>query len=432
MNPLDLLTIKSERNRMSESLFINSYNLEKVRMKDIDKACAHHKYVSTKSFISHIQRLVSQFKYLNMKKEKGERVKIKSSHILDTISTLIEDGCCKQCCLEIILKIPQIMSTVKHHCRTDAKKKYYITFVNCDNEYDLLILAKICFANCLQHLHIADLILNKSSLWIQLLKILEINLQTVETHCKYNCELMKRHQLNDLELIYLQGAYVRLLSLLCQIIKNISLFKEYHWKCIVSDRCKYIDSWLKFVQRQLDYSLFAEKEIVKCGYPCITGSCFVILICFALKYIQTDTEKYKVIHKWFSDIRRNNIFEYMMDGNMYIESKQYGLIMRQQFIFLSDSEYVRTCLKLFHSLSREVYLEKWNGMQCQNMKCSRRRNVRKNAKFKFKKCKLCRVARYCSKKCQKYDWNKQDHKLYCRKLKRLRKGWRKAKRCLTE
>eukprot|EP01084_Bolivina_argentea_P038372 70941_1 len=351
MNPLDLLTIKSERNRMSESLFINSYNLEKVRMKDIDKACAHHKYVSTKSFISHIQRLVSQFKYLNMKKEKGERVKIKSSHILDTISTLIEDGCCKQCCLEIILKIPQIMSTVKHHCRTDAKKKYYITFVNCDNEYDLLILAKICFANCLQHLHIADLILNKSSLWIQLLKILEINLQTVETHCKYNCELMKRHQLNDLELIYLQGAYVRLLSLLCQIIKNISLFKEYHWKCIVSDRCKYIDSWLKFVQRQLDYSLFSEKEVIKSGYPCI--SCFVILICFALKYIKTDTEKYEVICEWFSNLRgkiivdcmRNanieckgplsyrNIFECMMNANINANIKN-GLIMKQKFIFL--------------------------------------------------------------------------------------------------
>eukprot|EP01084_Bolivina_argentea_P038373 70943_1 len=410
------MMIKSESNRMSEFLFIKSYNLEKVKMKDIDKACAHHKYVSTKSFISHIQRLASQLKYL-IKKEKEKQ----GLHILDTINTLTGDGCCKQCCLEIILTIAKMMPI------TD-----YITFVDCDNEYDLLILAKICFANCLQHLHIADLILNKSSLWIQLLKTLEISLEAVETHCKYNCELMKHRQLNNSELICLQGVYSRLLFQLSQIIKNISLFKEYHWKCIVSDRCKYIDSWLKFVQRQLDYSLFAEKEIVKCGYPCITGSCFVILICFALKYIQTDTEKYKVIHKWFSDIRRNNIFEYMMDGNMYIESKQYGLIMRQQFIFLSDSEYVRTCLKLFHSLSREVYLEKWNGMQCQNMKCSRRRNVRKNAKFKFKKCKLCRVARYCSKKCQKYDWNKQDHKLYCRKLKRLRKGWRKAKRCLTE
>eukprot|EP01084_Bolivina_argentea_P038370 70939_1 len=398
------MMIKSESNRMSEFLFIKSYNLEKVKMKDIDKACAHHKYVSTKSFISHIQRLASQLKYL-IKKEKEKQ----GLHILDTINTLTGDGCCKQCCLEIILTIAKMMPI------TD-----YITFVDCDNEYDLLILAKICFANCLQHLHIADLILNKSSLWIQLLKTLEISLEAVETHCKYNCELMKHRQLNNSELICLQGVYSRLLFQLSQIIKNISLFKEYHWKCIVSDRCKYIDSWLKFVQRQLDYSLFSEKEVIKSGYPCI--SCFVILICFALKYIKTDTEKYEVICEWFSNLRGKIIVDCMRNANIKKE-----LMMKQKFIFLSDSEYVRTCFKLFHSFSGEVYRQKWNAMQCQNMKCNR---IRKNEKFK--KCKLCRVARYCSKKCQKYNWNKQNHKLHCRKLKTLRKAWRKAKRCLTE
>eukprot|EP01084_Bolivina_argentea_P053183 97634_1 len=140
------------------------------------------------------------------------------------------------------------MSTVKHHCRTNSKKKDYMTFVS---EYDVLTtIATIYFTNCLQHLHIADLILNKSSLWIQLLKTLEISLEAVETHCKYHCELMKHRPLNNSELIYLQGVYGRLLFQLSQIITNISLFKEYRWKYIVSDRCEYIDSWLKFLQRQ--------------------------------------------------------------------------------------------------------------------------------------------------------------------------------------
>ena len=35
---------------------------------------------------------------------------------------------------------------------------------------------------------------------------------------------------------------------------------------------------------------------------------------------------------------------------------------------------------------------------------------------KLKICKGCNMARYCSKKCQKYDWVRNKHRLICRGL----------------
>lgn len=44
---------------------------------------------------------------------------------------------------------------------------------------------------------------------------------------------------------------------------------------------------------------------------------------------------------------------------------------------------------------------------------------RKYIRVKFYLCKKCRVARYCSRKCQKIDWNKYSHKTVCSPISRL-------------
>ena len=35
---------------------------------------------------------------------------------------------------------------------------------------------------------------------------------------------------------------------------------------------------------------------------------------------------------------------------------------------------------------------------------------------KWYKCKRCKIAYYCSRKCQKLDWNRYDHKLFCKNM----------------
>eukprot|EP01084_Bolivina_argentea_P127562 225563_1 len=43
-------------------------------------------------------------------------------------------------------------------------------------------------------------------------------------------------------------------------------------------------------------------------------------------------------------------------------------------------------------------------------------NVCKIASNEMKWCKRCRIVRYCSKKCQKLDWNKQNHRTLCARI----------------
>ena len=42
--------------------------------------------------------------------------------------------------------------------------------------------------------------------------------------------------------------------------------------------------------------------------------------------------------------------------------------------------------------------------------------VAKFKQYKFYKCKRCRIAKYCSKKCQKKHWNLYGHQPQCVKL----------------
>ena len=50
------------------------------------------------------------------------------------------------------------------------------------------------------------------------------------------------------------------------------------------------------------------------------------------------------------------------------------------------------------------------SIECQWKYCTRKND---NNTDKFRKCKGCRLSRYCSKKCQKLDWNKGCHKQIC-------------------
>eukprot|EP01084_Bolivina_argentea_P138348 243584_1 len=397
--------IKEDCKRTAHAIFVKGYNHESARIHNIHNVCGHHKYKSIKSFISSIQDSVTQQKST----EDNEINDMFNNNIID----LIGAGCCKQCSLYIALKVKQILRVgLEYNIGTYLHEKYYIQTVDFDRDQYHITILRIYFTNCLQYFQIADLILNKSDLWIHLFMLLQLNIHMVDakvnTYCKYE-QTQKQYMIEDLA-----KEYQQLTLLLFQIIRNICLFQEFHWKCIVSDRFKYIETWQKFVQNQLNHKLFSEGKVAGWGMPCIR--CFFILICYALKYMKHSSSNYKRIHLWFSHLKQNIIFD--------------SISMMQKFSLLLDSEYAGELLKWFDGFAKQVCQKKWNTMQCQNGKCNRKRCDRKNRKFY--KCKMCRIARYCSKKCQKYDWNKGHHKLYCKQLREMKKDSKKAQQYLIE
>ena len=62
------------------------------------------------------------------------------------------------------------------------------------------------------------------------------------------------------------------------------------------------------------------------------------------------------------------------------------------------------------------------AVECQWKPCCKENRYHKNnSNGKFKKCGHCKVARYCSVRCQKLDWNRGDHKQICFHLTRSMK-----------
>ena len=57
-----------------------------------------------------------------------------------------------------------------------------------------------------------------------------------------------------------------------------------------------------------------------------------------------------------------------------------------------------------------------NEMKCDNVGCNVTRSENNN---KLYKCKQCQVIRYCSRKCQKIDWNKNNHTVLCERFTKM-------------
>eukprot|EP01083_Nonionella_stella_P069749 186140_1 len=58
---------------------------------------------------------------------------------------------------------------------------------------------------------------------------------------------------------------------------------------------------------------------------------------------------------------------------------------------------------------------KWKYVKCQWMQCNNKKLdlIKLNKIKQWKKCKACKVARYCSRNCQKRDWKHGVHKAIC-------------------
>eukprot|EP01084_Bolivina_argentea_P271984 462969_1 len=195
------------------------------------------------------------------------------------------------------------------------------------------------------------------------------------------------------------------ISILFQTILNISLLKTIHWKIL---GC-YFENFLKAITKELECGIYSTLESAALYIHSL-----LIFIVFVLKHTHAKRNKTLMrlyLRKW------RHILQNTKDKDQ--------IDMISQFILLNNNN--KLCY-LYNSLN-EIMVE-YDNMRWYEMKCFRCRIKRINADLK--KCKSCRVTRYCSKQCQKNDWNEHNHRQQCKTFRKMRKQYRKvSKRAKT-
>eukprot|EP01084_Bolivina_argentea_P063098 115259_1 len=181
--------------------------------------------------------------------------------------------------------------------------------------------------------------------------------------------------------------------LLLPIIVNMSLMKKIHWKIL---GCHF-ENLLKTITTEFKYNTY-----LTINFGNIFMNLLLMLMVFILKH--THKNQNKVMKSYNTQWR--HILKKTTD------KKQSAMIL--QFISLTNNHKL---YNLYNSLNEIIV--KYDNMRWKKMKCIRCRVTRQYVDLM--KCKSCKVIRYCSKKCQKLDWNRYNHRQQCKTFTKMRK-----------
>ena len=117
--------------------------------------------------------------------------------------------------------------------------------------------------------------------------------------------------------------------------------------------------------------------------------------------------------KWCHELPDSNDSDPMsMNNQLLMSFKRLGHPSVAEDMYEKIKKSIRTVRHL-----------KWQDIQCQRGGCDVRRN-----EGQLKKCKACKVVRYCSRRCQKRAWNV--HRAQCQEIMILRREQVKRIRAL--
>merc|ERR1712173_185023 len=126
-----------------------------------------------------------------------------------------------------------------------------------------------------------------------------------------------------------------------------------------------------------------------------------------IKYEDTPSKIVSIwLSTWFDKIEIMQTRQSMVNG-----TEPFNTGMQLSLIVLKENWYLNQMYDHSSVLIEQTWKQKWMDMRCANIGC----NVQRNDK-ELRICKGCRAVRYCSKKCQKVDWKKNNHKRICREF----------------
>eukprot|EP01083_Nonionella_stella_P208348 756165_1 len=323
---------------------------------------------------------------------------------------------CKQCRIEIALRLPDIMNNFGAQNDEESFMRFRATILN----------------NCLLQYQCTKLLLSNVDWFNRMMIEITIMMQSdvslgLELMCFESQQAGEDHQdvRDKCDMMEFCLRPIEMLTRCIGFFKNMN-----HWSYLLFDIESFVDSTniVGLVQRVLlkeakKWNDYYDKEYIesKPFHFTLVQQIMYILCIFYYKIMKND--------RLFKRFRMNRKHQHLMDTIRKIKSKTSTtcemkrneicdilLLMfgtgnnkkSKQFVKLQGRN-----MKLYHRWYRDFVKE------CQSIRCNKRKIMIRNKKnATFYKCKGCFMVYYCSKKCQKYDWN-TFHRFNCKRLSRM-------------
>ena len=354
--------------------------------------CPHHHCSSSKAYITKLQSLALK---INLSVIDNTKLEAESEEFLEKTSSLL----CQQCALYVVSNLPRIIAKNKRYSTEFAKQSLGNKSNNGTDRKLLPFYPGIkidAFANCLNYREFATVLFRHNHLWMNVFYTLDRHLAIILT--------LSQRRVVDYE--------SRIALLLFEIIRNIKLMKSCHWQKLWNIypkiNCSLFQRWVGFIQK-------LSENIISMDTLAIIYGLLVLITTGLQKMIEYGFEDRKKQFNIKKIIKSLPPFDPEMsdtDFQKLIVPYSLKMLLNEQNI---DRSYIT-----IDELGKGVWHDKWMRMRCQNAGCDKQR-----LDDKLYKCKKCRVVRYCSRRCQKVDWNQHNHKLYCKKIRALTKESRK-------
>lgn len=376
-----------------DALTVKGYGLERKRIGNMTRDCAHYRFPSISCFIAHIQQLKK-----GMKEKDGVDPE-EHDRLADLKEALFDDGVCQECALYITINMDKLLKRNKQ-CNTMIKniccgnrevtestmiEEFSFEVDDCLNGGCNLSMA----IPCMQYVQCNKIIMNRRNLWMNHIFVgLNVMIFSIHHACKQHIDGKGHTE-------YLTAtAFSNLAIFLFQIIRNLSSWKRRHWKSLLRGNSELIFDFIAF---QLEHEFYLLHERGK----------FVL---FSLLILMS-----KAVHKMHNNFVGALNITKLQEWCQRLMMRNFQKFLDEEtlavsFMFLNVPWFVGEMNHMINRRLRKVQDLKWKDMQCQRGKCSIRRN-----NSVLRKCGSCRCVRYCSRRCQKRDWN--EHKSQCRKLK---------------
>merc|ERR1712087_163473 len=191
--------------------------------------------------------------------------------------------------------------------------------------------------------------------------------------------------------------------LLDAVLHSMYLWHPSHFTWF-KDKCAH--KWLSFAENVM-FGPLPEK-----GWKCIITIFSIILA--APLIVCKDAPRCSINWEFGAWPRILRMIRMKLTESIDMDPNRNIAELTQLYISLHSTRSTKSHRSMVLQMLQEIKEMQWRRVKCQNAFCAVSREDLEADSKRMYKCKTCRCARYCSRRCQKVDW--LIHKPLCAKL----------------